>query len=261
MKAKVIAVANQKGGSGKTAATLSLGVALSMHGKRVLLVDADPQGDLTKSLGLGDPDSIETTIASHIENIVNDTPLDPHDGIVRSDENVDLMPANIRLADTEASLFLAMNRERIFSTWLADLKSDYDYVLIDCMPSLGMLPVNALAAADSVLITVSAEYLPAVAMTALIKTIERVKRQINPELAIEGALLTLFDRRTRIARQVEKKIRNDYGSSMRVFETAIPRAVAASEAPAYGESIFAYDPDGKVAKAYKALCEEVLNHA
>lgn len=233
MRAKVIAVANQKGGSGKTAATLSLGVALSMHGKRVLLVDADPQGDLTKSLGLGDPDSIETTLASHIENIVNDTPLDPHDGIVRSDENVDLMPANICLADTEASLFLAMNRERILSAWLADLKGDYDYVLIDCMPSLGMLPVNALAAADSVLITVSAEYLPAVAMTALIKTIERVKRQINPKLAIEGALLTLFDRRTRIARQVEKKIRNDYGSSMRVFETAMPSAMAP-----YGRSSF-----------------------
>lgn len=261
MEARVIAVANQKGGSGKTAATLSLGVALSMHGKRVLLVDADPQGDLTKSLGLGDPDSVETTIASHIENIVNDTPLDPRDGIVRSDENVDLMPANIRLADTEASLFLAMNRERILSTWLADLKSDYDYVLIDCMPSLGMLPVNALAAADSVLITVSAEYLPAVAMTALIKTIERVKRQINPELAIEGALLTLFDKRTRIARQVERKIRNDYGSVMRVFETAIPRAVSASEAPAYGESIFAYDPNGKVARAYEGLCKEVLDHA
>lgn len=260
MSAKVIAVANQKGGSGKTAATLSLGVALAMRGKSVLLVDADPQGDLTKSLGLGDPDAIEITLASHIENIVNDTPLDPSDGIVHSDENVDLMPANIRLADTEASLFLAMNRERVLATWLSELRSSYDYVLIDCMPSLGMLPVNALAAADSVLITVSAEYLPAVAMAALVKTIGRVRRQINPQLSIEGAVLTLFDARTRLARQVESTVRGDYGVSMRIFETTIPRAVSASEAPASGKSIFAYDPRGKVARAYECLCEEVLNH-
>ena len=203
MAARIIAIANQKGGTGKTATTANLGIGLARIGKRVLLVDADPQGDLTKSLGLGDPDAIEVTLASHVENIVNDTPLDPIAGIVRSDENVDLMPADIRLANTEASLFLAMNRERVLSSWLAGLRGGYDYILIDCMPSLGMLPVNAFTAADSVLITVSAEYLPVVAMTALLKTIDRVRNQINPGLRVEGALLTLFDGRTRIARKVE----------------------------------------------------------
>ena len=258
MAARIIAIANQKGGTGKTATTANLGIGLARIGKRVLLVDADPQGDLTKSLGLGDPDAIEVTLASHVENIVNDTPLDPIAGIVRSDENVDLMPADIRLANTEASLFLAMNRERVLSSWLAGLRGGYDYILIDCMPSLGMLPVNAFTAADSVLITVSAEYLPVVAMTALLKTIDRVRNQINPGLRVEGALLTLFDGRTRIARMVEGLLRSAYGARLRFFESCIPGAVSAREAPSAGMSIFAYDPNGKVAAAYARLCEEVL---
>lgn len=260
MNAKVIAIANQKGGTGKTATTLSLGVALARRGNKVLLVDADPQGDLTKSLGFREPDAIEITLANHIECIVNDTPLPADMGIVHHDENVDLMPANILLANVETSLFLAMNRERVLSTWLGSLKDGYDYVLIDCMPSLGMIPVNALTAADSVLVTISAEYLPAVAMTELVKTIKRVQKQLNPELEIEGALLTMFDRRTKMAAQVEESLRDGYGAHLRIFDTVIPRSVRASEATSKGKSIFAYDPNGKVARAYDRLCEEVIGN-
>lgn len=258
MHAKTIAIANQKGGTGKTATTASLGVALAQTGKRVLLVDADPQGDLTKSLGLGEPDAIEITLANHIDSIVNDTPRSPDEGIVHRDENVDLMPANIKLANTETSLVLAMNRERVLRSWLDGLKGGYDYILLDCMPSLGLIPVNAFAAADSVLIPVSAEYLPSVAMTDLVRTIRRAQRQLNPGLAIEGAVITMFDRRTKLASEVEESIRAGYGSYMRIFDTVIPRGVKASEAPASGQSIISYAPKSRVAAAYRHLCEEVV---
>lgn len=260
MSAKTIAIANQKGGTGKTATTASLGVALANEGKRVLLVDADPQGDLTKSLGLGEPDAIETTLANHIEDIIDDRASSPRNGIVHHGENVDLMPANIRLANVETALVLAMNRERALKTWLDAIKEDYDYILLDCMPSLGLIPVNAFMAANSVLIPVSAEYLPSVAMTDLIKTIKRVQRQLNPDLSIEGAVITMFDRRTRLASEVEQSVRSGYSDYMNVFDSVIPRGVKASEAPAYGQSIFAYAPRSRVAIAYENLCKEVISH-
>lgn len=260
MYAKTIAIANQKGGTGKTATTASLGVALAGEGKRVLLVDADPQGDLTKSLGLGEPDAIETTLANQLEDIIDDRSSSPRNGIVQHAENVDLMPANIRLANVETALVLAMNRERVLKTWLENLKEDYDYILIDCMPSLGLIPVNAFSAADGILIPVSAEYLPSVAMTDLIKTIKRVQKQLNPDLAIEGAVITMFDRRTRLSGEVEKSIRAGYGQHMRIFDTVIPRGVKASEAPASGQSILSYAPKSRVAVAYKHLCKEVIDH-
>lgn len=180
MTCKTIAVANQKGGTGKTATTLSLGIALAKLDKRVLLVDTDPQGDLTKSLGWSNPDSLEITVANHIQAVIDGIDLQAKEGILSHKEGIDLMPANIDLASMEMGIFMAMSREQILNTWLSCIKDSYDYVLIDCAPTLGILPVNAFVASDSVLIPVSAEFLPASAMTELLKTINRVKRQINP---------------------------------------------------------------------------------
>ena len=242
MPCKAIAVANQKGGTGKTATTLSLGVALARRGRRVLLVDTDPQGDLTKSLGWADPDSIATTVATHIEAVI---------------EGVDLMPANIELAGLEMAVFMAMSRERILKTWAEPLRADYDYILFDCAPTLGIIPVNALVAADGVIIPVSAEYLPASGMAGLLKTVGRVRRQINPGLSVEGILVTLYDSRNNLARDVERAIREQYGAALRVFDTVVPRAVSAAESAAAGESVFSYDASGRVAKAFADLAEEV----
>lgn len=261
MPCRTIAVANQKGGTGKTSTTLSLGIALARRGKRVLLVDTDPQGDLTKSLGWADPDALDVTIANHIQAAIDGEDPDPRAGMLRHGEGVDLMPANIDLAGLEMGMFMAMMRERLLRMWAEPLKDAYDYIVIDCPATLGIIPVNAFAASDSVLIPVSAELLPASAMTGLLKSVGRVRRQINPSLEVEGILVTLFDCRNNLAKEIEQTVREQFGDAYRVFDTVIPRAVSAAEAPASGTSIFAYDGDGKVAEAFSHLAEEVLADA
>ena len=258
MPCRTIAVANQKGGTGKTATTVSLGVALARLGKRVLLVDADPQGDLTKSLGWKTPDDLEVTLANHLAAAIEGEGLSPRDGILAHAEGVDLMPSNIDLAGMEIPVLMAMSREQLMNIWLSPLESDYDFILIDCAPTLGIIPVNAFVAADSVLIPVSAEYLPASAMADLTKTIRRVRRQINPALYVEGILVTLYDCRNNLDRDTEQTIREDYGGKYRVFDAVVPRAVSAAESPAVGVSVFAHDADGKAARAYERLAEEVV---
>lgn len=261
MPCRTIAIANQKGGTGKTATALSLGVALARRGKRVLLVDTDPQGDLTKSLGWKDPDALELTLADHIQSVIDGEGLPPAEGILRHEEGVDLMPANIGLAGMEMGILMAMSREQLLNMWASPLKGSYDYILLDCAPTLGIVPVNAFVAADSVLVPVSAEYLPASAMTGLLKTVERVRRQINPALSVEGILVTLFDGRNNLAREVEQEVRCRYGRDYRVFGTVVPRAVSAAESPSSGTSVFAYDGGGKVAQAFASLAEEVDGRA
>lgn len=258
MPCRTIAVANQKGGTGKTATTVSLGVALARLGKRVLLVGADPQGDLTKSLGWKTPDDLEVTLANHLAAAIEGEGLSPRDGILAHAEGVDLMPSNIDLAGMEIPVLMAMSREQLMNIWLSPLKADYDFILIDCAPTLGIIPVNAFVAADSVLIPVSAEYLPASAMADLTKTIRRVRRQINPALYVEGILVTLYDCRNNLDRDTEQTIREDYGGKYRVFDAVVPRAVSAAESPAVGVSVFAHDADGKAARAYERLAEEVV---
>lgn len=260
MYARTIAIANQKGGTGKTTTAANLGIGLAMRGRRVLLVDANPQGDLSKSLDLREPDAVEVTLASHIKGIVDDNPLDPLGEIVQLGENADLIPAHLRPAEVESKLFIAMNRERILSMLLENYRDRHDYILIDCMPPLVLIPINAFAAAESVLIPVSAEHLPAVGMTALLRTIDRVRRSLNRSLAVEGILLTLVDRRTRMARMVEEELRANYDEHMTVFATKIPCGIAASDATAAGMSIFDFAPESKVAAAYESLCEEVVSN-
>ena len=257
----VICVVNQKGGTAKTTTVENLGIGLAREGKKVLLVDTDPQGSLTISLGYPRPDDLETTLFDLLNKTINEDAIQPAEGIFHQQEGIDLIPANISLAGLEVALVNTMNRERILKQFLEPVKKDYDYVLLDCMPSLGMLTVNALAAADTTLIPVQANYLSAKGLEQLLQTINKVKRQINPKLRIEGILLTMVDSRTNYAKEISSLIRDTYGGHIRVFNTEIPRSVRAAEISSEGKSIFLHDPKGKVAEAYQKLTKEVQANA
>lgn len=260
-KATVLAVVNQKGGTGKTTTCENLGVGLAQEGKKVLLVDVDPQGSLTISLGYPRPDDLDTTLSELMAKVMQETPLSPGEGILHHEEGVDLIPANISLSGMEVALVNAMSRETILKQVVEPLKRQYDFILLDCMPSLGMLTVNALAAADNVLIPVQAQYLSAKGLEQLLQTVNKVRRQINPKLRIEGILLTMVDGRTNYAKEISNLIRETYGSKIKVFGTDIPHSVRAAEISAEGKSIFKHDPKGKVADAYRTLTKEVVQDA
>ena len=258
-RANVTAIVNQKGGTGKTCSTENLGVGLAMEGKKVLLIDLDPQSSLTISLGYPRSDELYPTISTMIDRILNEQPIGNREGILSHPEGVDLMPANIELAGTEMSLANVISREKILKQYIDTVNKQYDHILIDCSPSLGMLTVNALCAADNCLIPVQAQYLSAKGLEQLLGTISKVKRQINPKLKIEGILLTMVDGRTNDAKMISDLIRETYGSKIRVFDSDIPHSVRAAEISAEGKSIFAHDSGGKVAAAYKNLTKEVLS--
>ena len=254
---RVIVIGNQKGGVGKTTTTSNLGIGLAKQGKRVLLIDADAQGSLTASLDFSEPDKLDVTLATVMTNIINEVDMEPEYGILKHEEGVNLMPGNIELSGLEVSLVNVMSRELVLRTYIEQQKERYDYILIDCMPSLGMITINAFASADSILIPVQAAYLPVKGLEQLIKTIGKVKRQINP-LEIEGILLTMVDNRTNYAKDISSLVIENYGSKVRIFENSIPMSVRAAEISAEGVSIYEHDPNGKVASAYQSLTEEVL---
>lgn len=258
---KIIAIANQKGGVGKTTTTSNLGIGLAKQGKKVLLIDADAQGSLTASLGFQEPDKLEITLATVMANIINDVEMKADYGVLKHEEGIELIPGNIELSGLEVSLVNTMSRELVMRSYVESIKDNYDYILIDCMPSLGMITINAFACADSILIPVQAAYLPVKGLEQLIKTIGKVKRQINPRLEIEGILLTMVDGRTNYARDIAALLRESYGSKVRIFENSIPVSVRAAEISAEGVSIYQHDPKGKVAIAYQSLTEEVITSA
>ena len=257
---KIIVIGNQKGGVGKTTTTSNLGIGLAKKGKKVLLIDADAQGSLTASLGFQEPDKLDVSLATIMANIINEEDMEPDYGILKHDEGVDLMPGNIELSGLEVSLVNVMSRELVLRTYIEQQKERYDYILIDCMPSLGMITINAFASADSILIPVQAAYLPVKGLEQLIKTIGKVKRQINPKLEIEGILLTMVDNRTNYARDIAALVYGAYSTSINVFDVEIPMSVRAAEISAEGSSIYVYDPKGKAACAYSALIKEVMNN-
>lgn len=310
-KATTIAIVNQKGGTDKTTTCEKLGIGLAMEGKKVLLVDADPQGSLTIvasllwpvvctacrfifarhadiaiSMGWQQPDELPTTLSTLMAKAMNDQSIPPGEGILHHAEGVDLIPANIELAGLEVSIVNCMNREKMLKQVLEGAKHEYDFILLDCTPSLGMLTVvapllwlavrtmcefiiiscgdtaiNALAAADTTLIPVQAQYLSAKGLEQLLQTVQKVRRQINPKLKIEGILLTMTDSRTNYGQQIDNLIRGAYGSKIKVFDQTIPRSVRAAEISAVGKSIFQHDPKGKVAEAYRSLTKEVMANA
>lgn len=257
---KVLALCSQKGGVGKTTSCVNLAVGLAKAGKKVLVIDNDPQGSMTASLGFHNPDELPITLATILTKIVEDEPFENTLGILHHQEGIDLIPANIELSGMEVSLVNIMSRELVLKQYIERMREEYNYILIDCMPSLGMLTINAVAAADSILIPVQAAYLPVKGLEQLIKTIGKVKRQINPRLEIEGILMTMVDSRTTYARDISKLLIENYGSRVRIFNSSIPMSVRAAEISAEGTSIYKHDPNGKVAKAYQSLTEEVLGN-
>ena len=257
---KVIAVAMQKGGCAKTSVSLNLGIGLARAGKKVLLIDNDPQGNLTASLGYEEPDDMSDTLASVMMKIINEEPIEPGYGILHHQERIDLIPGNIELSGLEVLLANVMSRENILKEYIDQIKDQYGYIIIDCMPSLGMTTINALVAATSVLIPVPAAYLPVKGLCQLIKTISMVKKRLNKKLKIEGIVLTMVDYRTNYAKDITQKLRESYESTIGVFNTYIPFSVKAAECSLEGVSIYIHEPKGKVAEAYKKLTEEVLSH-
>lgn len=254
---KTIAMVNQKGGVTKSTSTVNLGVGLARQGKKVLLVDCDPQGNLTQMLGWRDADELAPTLATIMEKVIRDEPIQSDEGILHHAEGVDLMPGNIELSGMEVALVNTMSRETILRTWLNEIKRNYDFILVDCPPSLGMLTINALTAADSIIVPVEAHYLPAKGLEQLLQTVSRVKKHMNPRLSIGGILLTKVQR-ANFCKTVGAQIREAYGGPLRVFHTEIPHSIRAAEMSAAGRSIYLHDPQGKVAAAYEGLTKEVL---
>jgi len=258
---KTIAVSNMKGGVGKTMTATSLGAGLARQGKTVLCLDADAQHSLTISLGVSEPNKLPVTLTTVMSNIINETDFDPLAGIVHHPDGVDLLPANNTLAGLEIALAGLIGRETVLRQYIEKVKPLYDYTIIDCAPSLDLLTINSLAAADSIIIPVVPRFLDAKGLELLLKSIAQIRRQINPFLSIEGILLTMVDRRANFTREIITLVENAYGGNIRIFGEHIPRSIRASESTAQGVSIFSYEPNGRLAAAYAALAREVLTDA
>ena len=257
---KVIAVSCSKGGVGKTTSAVNIGIGLAYSGRRVLLLDVDGQGDLSKSLGVEDPETLDYTIARAMVAVANGDDADPREGILTHDEGVDFLPANSRLSVLDKDLGSIPGSDTVLRDLVECLKDDYDYILLDSKPAHVALSVNVLAASDYVLIPVLSEYLPGTDIEQTVMGIRLVQRRLNKKLKIGGIFFTMVDDRTLLSKEVEKQIRDAYIGNVRIFDTRIPRSVRVAESAALGESIFRHDPNGKAAKAYAALTREVLNY-
>jgi chromosome partitioning protein len=259
--ASVICVSNEKGGVGKSVTSANLSVGLSRQGKKVLVIDADPQGSLTISLGNQQPEKLPITMATVMSNILSETPFNPLDGIIHHSEGIDLMPASIALANTEIALVQAFGREAILKQYIDLVRDEYSHIIIDTSPSLGLLTINALAAANSIIVPVVPKYLDVKGLELLLKTVSKVRKQINSGLAIGGILFTMVTARYNFTKDIIAMIEQAYGGNIHIFKEYIPHSIRAAETSAEGVSIFRHDPRGKVAAAYESLVREVLGLA
>ncbi len=258
---QVIAIVNQKGGVAKTTTTVNLAAALAQQGEKVLCIDLDPQANLTMSLGCQTPDELPYTIADVIDQAIAEQPINPSAGVIHHTEGIDLMPSSIQLSGYETLLINEYGRENMLRQYVDAARPFYDHILIDCQPSLNILTINALVAADSVLIPTQPQFFSAKGLELLFQTYSKVRRKMNPDLKVEGVLITMMDKRPNFARDVVDLIRSTYGGSVKVFDSEIPMSVRAVECGAEGKSIFKHDPKGKVAEAYANLALEVIENA
>lgn len=257
-KSKVIAIVNQKGGIGKTTTALNLGYALSEMGKKVLLIDFDPQSSLTVCFGYDNTDNIQTTIYNLMALSIEEKSLLKMEDYIINIDKLDLIPCNLELSAIEVALVNAMSRELVLKAIVDEIKAAYDYVIIDCSPSLGMLTINALAACDSVLIPVTPQYLSAKGLELLLRNIVRVKKRINPKIEVDGILLTMYTERIKLSKEVLAIIQEAYGEHIHIFKSRIPVSVKVGEANMKSKSTIEYDPKNKVSNAYVEFTKEVL---
>ena len=249
---KIVSVANQKGGVGKTTTAVNLSTLLAKKGKKILLIDTDPQGNATSGLGIEKNVELSTydllITEAKAKDVIQDTPI----------KNLDISPSNINLAGAEVQLVSMMSREQRMKEKLEEVKDEYDYIIIDCPPSLGLITLNAFTASDSVLIPVQCEYFALEGLGQLLNTVELVRKHLNKNLYIEGALLTMYDIRTNLANQVVREVKKFFQN--KVYKTVIPRNVRVSEAPSYGMPISVYDPKSKGARSYEKFTREFLKY-
>ncbi len=250
---KAIAIFNQKGGVGKTTTNINLAACLAIRGKRVLILDIDPQGNTTSGIGV-----TKRNLKNTVYNILIDKDYDPRKAIIKTNvENLDLIPASVDLAGAEVELVGMEGRESALKDGLEKIKANYDYIFIDCPPSLGLLTINSLAAVDSVLVPIQCEFYALEGVSQLVSTIDLVKRSLNPKLEIQGVILSMFDGRTNLSLQVVQEVKKYFGN--KVYATVIPRNVRLAEAPSYGMPITEYDPKSKGAEAYGDFADEFLD--
>lgn len=257
-QAKVITISAQKGGVGKTAASINLGVALANKGFKVLLIDCDIHASMTIRLGHQQPDTLKTTLATMMQKSMQDIPFDEGEAILHHEEGIDFVPSNRGLADIDIALAGMIGRESVLRNYIDTLRSQYDVILLDSLPSLGLLAINALAAADEVILVTRADYDSAKGVEDLLVSIANIRKRIHPSLKIRGILFSMVEMRTKDAKETIDTLKSAYGGQLTFFQTMIPASVRAREAGKYGVSIFKHDPSGRVAEAYAKLAEEVV---
>lgn len=254
---EIYAVSNQKGGVGKTTTSINLAIGLAKQGKKVLAIDLDPQGSLSISLGLKNPEELEETVTDKLISIRNKSEFDPLSGIHQHPEGIDLLPANITLCKFEENAVSAMKREYILGKYVDKLESNYDCIVIDCCPSLGLLTINALACATKVIVPVQAQYLSVKGVELLFDTIFQVKKRLNRNLEVSGILLTMVNTRTKYSKEIITVLQEEYGENVRIFDSIIPASTRAIETTSTGKSIYEFDKIGKVATAYQEFVAEL----